>query len=98
SQLLRSFPTRRSSDLFRQGAGGREVGRRSRLLVAAIILFPLQIIVGQHSKLVIEAEAKAEIGLVAQGERTGHIVFELVGQGVGRSEEHTSELQSREHL
>src|SRR5690606_41584301 len=80
-----SFPTRRSSDLFKafNDCHGHPAGDRILQIVARIL----------------RANAGAE-GFVARtgGEEFAFVVEGLSEDAAARSEEHTSELQSRENL
>src|SRR5690606_41503646 len=80
-RALRSFPTRRSSDLSKKAAALREFNDAARDLEIATAL--IQILPQMMSAAASPLSQVQEIRLVDLG---------------GRSEEHTSELQSREKL
>src|SRR5690606_40316102 len=83
--LQHSFPTRRSSDLT-----NAEVARRP-LLSAGLVY------IANANDTVIAADAKT--GQVRWSQhRTPAMGMEIAGYSGPRSEEHTSELQSRENL
>src|SRR5690606_40412084 len=94
-RLLRCVPTRRSSDLFTgsdQGPGERDGAAGSVAAFGGGGLHPAD---GHRSG---GAEGSADRGAVA-GAEDPREDEEDRGGGVGaRSEEHTSELQSRENL
>src|SRR5690606_39480978 len=96
-RALRSFPTRRSSDLsgiFR-GSGlsdvEREFGER-RAVAVAIVLAGF----AAFAALVFAAFARA--ALAGAAGRRAALARGFLGFVLERSEEHTSELQSRENL
>src|SRR5690606_40157260 len=89
-----TFPTRRSSDLDDLGLPHRQHGPHLRPAVSLVEIVP-----GGRAVEKGVVGATAEIGLdrrleLAVAEREG-LAF---GTGDDRSEEHTSELQSRENL
>src|SRR5690606_40832011 len=89
-RALLSFPTRRSSDLvpIAAPANSRDLSALSEIV--------RQVAVAQHLHLVLFI---AEAFLQARPERqVGARVGVLEGLVEARSEEHTSELQSRENL
>src|SRR5690606_42135751 len=91
---LRSFPTRRSSDLTPPNGTPREThcptsGRRRRDAPPSVLEHD-----GDGSFRLVGDELKA----VDQHERVPAFVTGIPGGETKRSEEHTSELQSRENL
>src|SRR5690606_41651671 len=84
-RALPSFPTRRSSDLDAQRQATRDAGRLAGLEVMRLLAEP--------------TAAALAYGL-DRGSRGVFAVFDLGGGtfDVSRSEEHMSELQSRENL
>src|SRR5207247_11326170 len=87
---LHSFPTRRSSDLVANSYTGQTTVNGGTLNLnksASTTSVPGNLVVGSNS------QARAQSGL-----RGDYYSWAGVSGGIGRSEEHTSELQSRVDL
>src|SRR5204863_9273503 len=82
-RVLHSFPTRRSSDLSRQARG-----------VLRFLLLPL----AQRAAVVVPGAASGVAGPRVMEDVAGLEVLLVAGLLEDRSEEHTSELQSRRDL
>src|SRR5690606_41465999 len=89
---LHPFPTRRSSDLLYKARAERRLMRKSAKIAEAAHLRAMAVARPGVNERVVEAE-------LLHAFRTAGAVpsYEPIVGG-GRSEEHTSELQSREHL
>src|SRR5207302_10231191 len=94
---LLSFPTRRSSDLV-------GLGQTARRLDADLLLLASALVLGLDVDDAVGVDVERDLDLrhatrrrwqSDQVELTEHLV---VGRHLARSEEHTSELQSRENL
>src|SRR5690606_39979863 len=94
---LHSFPTRRSSDRGRWSNGVSERSRSARLQVVRADR-PREQEEGQRF-LIIAAASRAIARATSLAEALPSIrSYNLQSRAAGRSEEHTSELQSREKL
>src|SRR5207253_8812355 len=93
-----SLPTRRSSDLKRQRtAAVQKLRRNEHVFPSTLLPFATQ---SARMKATELFDLSGEVALVigATGALGGAIAEGLGGAGARRSEEHTSELQSRGHL
>src|SRR5690606_41857147 len=88
---LRAFPTRRSSDLH----DGRPRGGRRRVVRVAALVAALAVVAGGG---VAAERAHKVVTLDVDGQVVQVTSFAGSVSGLLRSEEHTSELQSRENL
>src|SRR5207244_7549600 len=84
-----SFPTRRSSDL----------GMRQRIMIAlALVLRPKLLVADEPTTsldVIVEGQILALLSDLSENFGTALL---LITHNLGRSEEHTSELQSPDHL
>src|SRR5690606_42105637 len=88
-RALHSFPTRRSSDLvFALGAGLEHGQAFAKAVLDALVVAGLEMQARGRAGVASAPVAAVQAVAAAQAEGTGH----------RRSEEHTSELQSRENL
>src|SRR5690606_41424478 len=93
-----SFPTRRSSDLIHRGEELLRVGSES-CRVVALGGGRLTALLGEATEVELdEVGARSVAGQVRQGPDDGNQCRAHEGAARRRSEEHTSELQSRENL
>src|SRR5207302_10377944 len=91
---LHSFPTRRSSDLGRGGMGTVFQAQHTTLKrVVALKVMAHEFLADEGAVARFQREIQAAAAL-----DDPHIVAAYDAESVGRSEEHTSELQSRENL
>src|SRR5439155_24555007 len=84
---LPSFPTRRSSDLVSEAEAVQRLSRSPHWVWAAM---------DPESKLLLALNMGDRA--LAMAQRVVHQVVQVLAPGCVRSEEHTSELQSRGHL
>src|SRR5690606_41701665 len=96
-RILHSFPTRRSSDLDRVvAASSLAAGTVLQAEHLAARAFPAELVPSDSWDV---AQFENLLGQVlSQPLRAGDLISKAHVQEVSRSEEHTSELQSRENL
>src|SRR5207253_6395058 len=96
-RLLRSFPTRRSSDLAPHLVYGYDFTRNTDggSEMADVTQSTVGVVDGQSATLNQSSEGTVQQSTVGVVDQSG---FSAFGHGTMRSEEHTSELQSRGHL
>src|SRR5690606_41636538 len=87
AQHRQRSPTRRSSDLDADGKYSLAVPARDAVLNFSFIGYISQ-------EIAVDSRTVIDVALVADAQQ----LDEIVVVGYGRSEEHTSELQSRENL
>src|SRR5207244_4709938 len=95
---LTSFPTRRSSDLMIARPEGRAYVLRTERAMRQILLVVSLAVPAIACAKSNDSELARYVDTIRAVDNHSHVVSPLTGGDHGRSEEHTSELQSPDHL